>query len=359
MTRESNSLGPLPDDDLLGGALRSMRDGAEPALELDQALRSARLERLHDEVVRQARAGSSRWRVRRWILPAVAAAALAAGVALLPGVLEPPRMSARSVNGQAQLLRGGERRAVGEAATALAPGDVLETRAGAELELVTPRNVQVVLHEDGVLAVDAGASDQERMRLERGLVHVTAGKQAAGQRFTLSTPEATVVVRGTEFVVESREHAGALRTCVKVAEGLVSVYAAGKTSWINAGGQWGCERAPFKEPIAAGAPSPHLAPEGAAPPPTPEPAPRAPRLPAEARKPTSDAATLPSAEPRVLDQSLIEQNRLMQKALLHQRQREWRDAERAYEELLARYPSSPLAPEARAQLGAVRSALRR
>lgn len=239
-----------------------------------------------------------------------------------------------ATQGALQVLRGPEEESVpsGQQAT-LQLMDQLRTTADGAATVTLPTGSTVELQRASrVQVAQLNAGGYESLRLEQGSVHVRVPKLATGEYFAILTESTKVVVHGTEFTVDVGERAVPGSTCVEVQEGLVAVHAADAVHWVNGGSAWGC-RAPEPE-----VPEQAAAVNGA---------------PAEAAS-TRVAGVAPSARAADKAVSLAEQNRLFQRALTLQRAKEWAGATQAYEELLRRFPDSPIAQEARVQLKEVR-----
>ena len=193
------------------------------------------------------------------------------------------------------------------------PGSVLKLPRGAVAELVRSSD----------LRSEAGA-----LRLFEGEVRFRVAPQPAGRPFSVATPNAKVTVLGTVFTVTVVPTAGSVRSCVHVKEGRVRVEARDQSATLGAGERW------TSDGQACGAIAPH---DGGAPPPRsnatsierPGPAARAPAPPPDKPPPPS---------------SLAEQNRLFAEILRARRAGKTEEAERQLNELLRRYPDTPLRP---------------
>jgi hypothetical protein len=154
-----------------------------------------------------------------------------------------------------------------------------------------------------------------------------------GTSLSVATPDAVVTVHGTRFSVEIDHD----RTCVNVSEGVVSVSRGAAVERLVAGQHSGCQQRREGADSAVAAAS--LASEAA---------PQADQ--AETRKhvtaPQLDRGTRASAA-RGPSGTLTRENRLFEQALAAEQARRWRDAEVLAQRLLARYPASPMGPEAR------------
>ncbi len=186
----------------------------------------------------------------------------------------------------------------------------LATGTGAEAR-IEAQGLEVTLREH----TEVGVPDEglRSLRIAQGGVRCVVPPLGPNRQFSVITPDATVVVHGTVFSVSF--DAETKQSCVSVEEGVVSVrHAAGKT-WLEAGDSWGCAT---------------TAPAADEPPPT------APR-------------STPPARPGTLGQ----ENALFESALAAKVQGNPDAARAKLQELLQKYPQSPLAPEARAMLNSL------
>jgi TolA-binding protein len=191
----------------------------------------------------------------------------------------------------------------------------------------------------------------EHFTLERGRLSAHVAKLAIGQRFIVATPDAEIEVRGTRFrvqVLDQGEICGAgARSRLEVSEGVVEVRAADKTTSVSAGQRWpaDCARA-----------APGLAPAAVSEPPA---------LPVSTRPRISEAARSPAAasrrpngssqvddsasHAREPDSTLTAVNDLFAEGVALRRKGDSEGALRAYQAVIARFPSSPLAENALAE----------
>jgi ferric-dicitrate binding protein FerR (iron transport regulator) len=207
----------------------------------------------------------------------------------------------------------------------------LETSKGAEARFTAPGGLEVELLEDTKVSLadlDLGPGSSA-LRLERGRVRCSI-QHLPGRQFVVVTPSARVVDVGTVFSVSVQPGNAGPTTLVHVEEGAVLVEHAGGQARLAAAQSWSsAERAPAP---AVEAPPPVDAP--------PEPLPSAHRDLAKHRPPT-----------------LALETELLQNGLRSEQRGELQAAAKAFETLVARYPSSPLAPDAKAALSRVRSRL--
>jgi len=179
----------------------------------------------------------------------------------------------------------------------------------------------------------------EVVKLDVGAVHVHA--PPLGQRhFAVSTPNARVVVHGTRFSVEvDDDGAGSIETRVRVTEGKVGVEYAGHELFLLPGQSWSSRptQAALDEPL----PDKSAASEEPAPDVAPSPA-----------RPAGGAQTHPAAPGTTAEttaSALAAQNKLYAAAVAARDRGDDRASLGHLNQLLARYPSSPLAPEARVE----------
>jgi hypothetical protein len=149
-------------------------------------------------------------------------------------------------------------------------GDTRELRG--ELDVAGDGELQVPVRASALLTTASGvridAAERTRVRLrgaagahaqglalERGAVRCRVPPLGKGQSFVVSTADTRVVVHGTDFSVELGSQAGTddeqargqttpranTAPCVRVREGLVEVQHAGAPSaWLGPGSAWGC-----------------------------------------------------------------------------------------------------------------------
>jgi FecR protein len=187
----------------------------------------------------------------------------------------------------------------------------------------------------------------ERFSLERGELVAHVAKLADGNRFVVDTPDARIEVRGTSFrlrVLDAAETCGGgSRTRLSVTEGLVEVRgAAGPGDSVAAGEHWPRDCASHElRPISkADAASSAAADASAHTPPTPR----------SATLAGSRAAASPSRPPSDVPEGqrsfLAAQNDLFAQGVALRRQGDVGGALRTFNELIRRFPSSPLAENA-------------
>lgn len=212
-------------------------------------------------------------------------------------------------------------------------GDNVSTPSGAGARLVFASGVEVDVAAGARAHVAEASGSEEILALELGEVSVHAPPLGA-RSFAVHTPEARVVVHGTRFSVHVTSTPAGTATEVKVTEGTVAVLRDGERTLLTPGQSWSSRAA-----TQAAAPAP--------PPAAPAEAPAEADKPA--RKPGASAAA-PAPKVAVTDPSaLAEQNKLFAAAVSARQRGDDRTALNHLNQLLARHPTSPLAPEARVE----------
>jgi hypothetical protein len=175
------------------------------------------------------------------------------------------------------------------------------------------------------------------------VLQAKVAKLTNGQRFVVRTPDAEVEVRGTVFRVEIVEPdatcANGARTRVSVSEGLVEVRGAGASTYIHPGESWpvGCARAASATVDTASSVAALL------PPASPKPSGRTAGAVSQRDATEASARTVKEAS------SISLQNRLFGEANAARQQGDNARAVGLFEQLIARYPASPLAEGAAVQ----------
>jgi hypothetical protein len=222
--------------------------------------------------------------------------------------------------------------------TPLGAGQGLETPPGGGASLRLSTGTVMSLDENSAFGVAADGST-ERFTLQRGRLSAHVAKLSSGQRFIVTTPDAELEVRGTSFrarVLEAAEGCDASRTRLDVTEGVVEVRARGVSTFVAAGGVW---------PVACAESSASRARANL------EPLPVAPSSGMERTSPAPSSRRVgsdrePGASHAERSSALTEQNDLFAQAVGLRRTGDRAGALRAYQELIARFPSSPLAENA-------------
>jgi ferric-dicitrate binding protein FerR (iron transport regulator) len=277
----------------------------------------------------------------------------------------------RAVSGSVTALHHGAPRASTD--DVLDAEDVLTTGADAAARVGLTGGVALHVGSHVRLALGprtADAAAPDFVRLDEGAVTFDVPKLGAGHSFSVETPDARVTVHGTSFEV-TVDHA---RTRVVVREGLVSVVHDSRETFVGAGESWPAPRASaaVDAPPAPGAgvapiPAQTPAPTGAAPDGSRTAARRGASQPAAspirptatmevaATGPREIAATGPreiaATGPREIAATgtLGEENRLLAAAKDARRRGDDRGAVRLLDDLLAHFPASALAQEARVE----------
>lgn len=309
--------------------LRERPQSVDPAS--TDARRKRALPRLEQHVRRVAARRKSSGR-RRWI--AVSIAAILSVVVTAISMRELRRYSIRA-DVAVRAVEGHLVQRVSGKAHALSAGDKLtlpvegelQTDGGSRATLETAQGLTLRIEGGSRLALlgmSAGGSDRS-VELHDGQIQCAVPKLAPGERFSVVTPNARVVVHGTRFAVRvDSAEVGVTRTCVRVSEGVVAVHHGGDVVTLLAGGEWGC---------------------------------RADERAAEGDSQHADRMTQPtvhgSGRTGVARRSergsgtLAEETALLQTALAAERTGQFDAATAALTRLLSRFPDSPLGPEAR------------
>ncbi len=216
---------------------------------------------------------------------------------------------------------------------ALAASGELRTSDGSSARVRNARGDEVALFENSRLMLSGFDQAVSSVQLLAGSIRCEVADLAPGQRFSVVTPQGTVEVRGSAFTVLVSGIADAARTCVKVERGAVAILTAGSEKPIDAGQSWGCDRAPESAPFAAerdSAAARDAANDGSSPSTRGSPKP-------------NDRADGKALKGGTLD----EENRLFQAGLAAERRRDLAAARAAFDQLLTRFPASPLASDAK------------
>jgi hypothetical protein len=176
----------------------------------------------------------------------------------------------------------------------------------------------VLVHEGGDVSI-VGTGAVQIFRVDAGSVEFHVAKLSPGERFLVDTSDAEVEVRGTRFLVSIAPDpcANGTLTRVGVTEGVVAVRRAGSEVRVRPGEQWPADCDQSAIPLV--------------------PASALPR-----------AASAPAASVRH-ESALGEQNALFAAAVAARRRGDTGGAIAALDQLLSRYPSSPLDESASAE----------
>lgn len=177
-------------------------------------------------------------------------------------------------------------------------GYQLEISPGSDISFTPPR--------------DTSAGQETLMRLHSGIAKLSVLPLPPGSTLGVVTRDARVTVVGTAFSVETHKDES---TCVRVTEGKVLVERERESKVLSAGQDWGCEGGPIE---------------------------------------SMDRKATPQAKSASLRRTtLAEENKLLSAALAAERKGQTEAARRGYQQLLKRYPGSPLTEDARAGLSRV------
>lgn len=230
-----------------------------------------------------------------------------------------------SASGAGAALRAGDHAEPLAQGALLGAGQRIETPVDGAASLQLSTGTAMTLSGSTSFRVDSQGA-VERFSLQRGELSAHVAKLTAGQRFIVATPDAELEVRGTRFRVHVLEQAEACgqgsRTRLEVTEGIVEVRRGGASTLIKAGQQWPSDCVDTNETVR----NEH---QGAPPVQTPPPARHEPK---------------PAAPDKT--SGLAQQNDLFQEGVALRRQGDGSGALRAYQELIVRYPKSPLAENA-------------
>lgn len=217
---------------------------------------------------------------------------------------------------------------------AVAPGSAVRTANASSARIQTPWGASVALSEQTLLQFPESteSSPNDRVvQLLSGSINLDVPPLAANETFAVHASGHQVIVHGTQFSVSVAEEGAA--PCVIVHRGVVQVKSPGNDSWLKAGQRSGCEL-PHEEVEATEIAALEDQPEQGA----------------QAAKPVRSKNRSKKAPRSPEGSSLAEQNRIFQKALSQERAGDLRGARGNLQLLLKKYPQSPLAGQARAQL---------
>ncbi len=321
-------------DDLMGAWRRSV----VPLEDTDTAQeRRARVVPKLARNIREQATATKRSRSRRQVAAAVLAVAAVMAVffgvrALIQPAAQPT--AAARLSGDVILTHGGKVQALSSAQDhGTQVGDAFSTLAHKSAVLSLSGGARVQIAGSSRVSLIAAEPTRTGIRVDAGEVRVKVPKLAPGGSFEVVTPDTLVTVHGTEFTVRV---AASGTTTVVVHEGQVSTKSRGQTAMLTPGADatWMSKQDPAPTPTQARAAKP---PEAAEAPAKPE---------AASAKPPKAAANAARA-PAAPETSLAAQNKVYAAALAARDRGNDSQAVALLDELLRRYPSSPLAPEAR------------
>ncbi len=310
----------------------SLRELLAPMAEREVELDGPAFQVDRDQVLaRMARASKVSHLPRRaWVAQAVLAAA---GIALLVGGARffVHRSASPSSVLAIAVTEGGATRA----AQVEVSGD-LATSATSKAQVSTADGLRIELQNRTRVGLGELSASSSQVKLLGGSIRCSVPHRNAAHAFQVVTPDVTVVDLGTVFSVTWDEASHATR--VSVEEGEVMVRHAHGQTRVVAPNAW-------LSSDAASAPSASTPPSAA---------------PVESV--TSESAPAPSAprSPKVIAKTppatLEQEAQLLRQGLAAERQGHSAEATAAFQQLLGKYPHSPLAPDARAALARVEAA---
>jgi len=263
-----------------------------------------------------------------WAAAALAAVA-AAAVVLATGAFQnpaPPK-SAAQLN-QPSKSEPTER--------AIALGSEVKTDAGSTVQLKTALGAKISVAGSSELRLAGGDASGviERVELAKGSIQVKVPKLGAQRQFRVSTPDTLVIVHGTEFKVTVQTDAsGRPNTVVEVTSGRVEVRRKQAVEFLNAGAAWSSGEGAAD--VAAGTKASTERGEA-----------EVRELAKAASTPARQAASDRAEAPR---SNLAQANALLASALEASRKGNDKLALARLDELLRRYPDSPVADNARVE----------
>jgi hypothetical protein len=245
-----------------------------------------------------------------------------------------PSIEVLALRGNVLAIPGAKSRglSVGEPTT-LSPEGTLETSQNGGARIKASGGLEIDLLENTKVSLDqlGAVSASPALRLERGRVRCVIEHQP-GRTFSVVTRAARVIDVGTTFSVSVDNADGGPRTFVHVEEGEVLVQFAGGESRITAAQSWTSESESSK--------------------------------PAAVAKPVSVTAAQPSSSPsprrdlvKRRPETLEAETKLLRSGLASEQKGDLQAAVTAFETLVARYPESQLASDARAALSRVKGRL--
>ncbi len=316
--------------------LRALGDEPVPDEErVDEAARRGRMVgAIAGAVRREAEAKRARTRRARFVGGLLAAAAVLAGVGAAWRFTRMPAPAVATVTSGVRLgaVTGVVVRVHAGAPTAASGGagvdvgDEVETRADGEAQLVLGSGATVQIAAASTVRLDAPARG-ERLRLHAGQAAFLVPVLGEGSELRVATPDLEIETRGAAWTVVVRDGAPP-RTRIHVNAGAITVHVGGDETIVRAGEDW-----------------PAI-------PPTPTPTPTSTSTSTSTPTSTSTSTststpTAPASAPRA--STLAEQNQLLQSAADARRRGDNARCLALLDELLSRYPRSPLGQEARVE----------
>jgi ferric-dicitrate binding protein FerR (iron transport regulator) len=207
-------------------------------------------------------------------------------------------------------------------------GDRIVARTDSRAVVVLQTGTRIVIEGEGDFAIE-GKGAMQLFELSAGSVRAEVAKLVSGERFIIRTRDAEIEVKGTSFRIATAESdascGSGTTTRVAVYEGVVAVRAGGNEARVAAGDSW---------PKGCGGHEVAVASSDAGS--------------ASRAVPASAPPKSPSATERT-GSELAAQNDLFDHGVDAKRRGDSSSALAAFQELLARYPGSPLAEAASAE----------
>jgi TolA-binding protein len=224
--------------------------------------------------------------------------------------------------------------------THIAAEGELETGADSQARVRTTDGLQIELRSQTRVALSQLQPSAAQVTLLGGAIRCTVPHRTAPHAFQVVTPDVTVVDLGTVFTVSVD---GPDRTTrISVEEGEVLVRQALGQTRLQAPNSWSSGASTASSPAPLAEPS---APSGAA-----DLGPKPPDA-----TPKGSRSSAPPRGEATAGPTLAQEAQLLRQGLAAERQGRFSDASSALTELLARYPHSPLVPDARAALARVQA----
>jgi len=243
-------------------------------------------------------------------------------------------------------LEGDVARVQGAARAGIAPGQTaavaldgaIETSVHAKALIKTETGLEIELRENTRVSLAEMNSAEPRfaLHLDAGAVRCIVPHLAEGHTFSVVTPDARIVDRGTIFTVSVEGSGPAARTIVRVEEGAVLVQHASGDTQLSATQSWRSGAAAEQAVASARAGG---------------------STESTARGPAAVGARRGVDIPKQPRGTLDEETSLLRLGLANERKGDLRGAAASFESLLSRYPDSQLAPDARAGLSRVKGSL--
>ncbi len=338
----------------MSGAVIPVEDTERVAARRDKVV--SRLEVLHDEL--DERRQRAQRRTRKIAMLAVAALPVlaAAGYALakhstaappapVAQQAAPARLSVRS--GSVALAHGSVPERPVQSAQRLDAGDRVRTGKDgrARVRMHSGTDVEMSPVTELTMGAEVAGWRSESVDLARGRVDVNVPQLPRGAAFEVVTPDASVSVRGTRFTVIVEPGAGgSLETEVAVRDGKALVDSHGSQTRLGAGGHWTSSAARTSDQARPAAPAAAQPASGSTSKASSKPGATPPQNAPTVK--TAGGTKLPDV---TSTSSLAEQNRLFQAAMDARRRGDDARALALLNQLLGRYPGSPLEQDARVE----------